>query len=81
MAPTSANTQQTNLGDRQRAVVSPSPAYPVTRPAGHDDRLSISLVVDVAEVLHRHGFPAPARGRDLTELGDVLSTFIYGGAR
>jgi hypothetical protein len=57
-------------------------AYPL-RPCPDDDpRFTFGLVVDVAKVLERHGYPPPASGRDLVELQQCLFRFLHvGGAR
>ncbi|HEY3143114.1 MAG TPA: hypothetical protein VGJ86_18390 [Acidimicrobiales bacterium] len=51
------------------------PAYPVPNP-GQDPRFTHGLLFDIAEVLHRHGYPQPA-GTDWADLMLALSRFIY----
>jgi hypothetical protein len=41
-----------------------------------DQRFSFGLVIEVAEVLARHGFPRPT-GRELVELRQSLYRFLY----
>jgi hypothetical protein len=55
-----------------------TPAYPIPRPASGDDaRFCYGLGLDVAAVLHRHGFPKLATGRDLSRVLSALFTLIY----
>jgi hypothetical protein len=57
---------------------SPAPAYPLPRPdTGTDGRFTIGLVLDVADVLARHGYPRPCCGTDLVRLQQALFTTIY----
>lgn len=52
--------------------------YPI--PAQEDDpRFKLSLVLDICEVLQRHGYPAftSANILDLVELQQTLYRFIY----
>ena len=52
-------------------------AYPwVSAP---DDRFTLALVTDVAEVLVRHGYPAPA-GAVLVELTSGLFRALHAGS-
>jgi hypothetical protein len=54
------------------------PAYPIPRPANGDDtRFSYGLGLDVAAVLHRHGFPQVTTGPDLSRVLRALFTLIY----
>jgi hypothetical protein len=54
------------------------PGYPIRRPAdGCDERFTIGLVLDVAAVLTRHGYPPPGSGGDLLRLQQALFTLIY----
>jgi hypothetical protein len=54
------------------------PAYPIARPsAGNDTRFSVGLAIDVAAVLHRHGYPPLATGVDLVRLQVALFNLIY----
>ena len=52
-------------------------AYPVRRPLHNDRRFTVGLVLDIAEVLHRHGYPALACGNDLPHWQNALFTTIY----
>jgi hypothetical protein len=54
------------------------PAYPIIRPdAGTDSRFTVGLALDVAAVLHRHGYPPMTTGTDLLRLQQALFTLIY----
>lgn len=57
----------------------PSPVYPLARPGpGRDDaRFTIGLLLEVAAVLHRHGYPPLTAAADLTRLQQALFTTIY----
>lgn len=57
-----------------------NPNYPLIEPGGLAAQFTAGLVADVADLLVRHGFPAPS-GADLLELQQALHDFIYGGAR
>lgn len=52
--------------------------YPIPAP-DDDPRFTFGLVVEVAEVLQRHGFPAigPDNSDDLVELSQALFRFVY----
>ncbi len=52
-------------------------AYPLPGPADLP-KFTFGLVVDVAEVLDRHGYPPPT-GADLAALQQVLFGFLHGG--
>lgn len=55
-----------------------APAYPIPRPASSDDaRFCLGLTLDVAEVLHRYGYPPVLTGADLSRLEQALFTLIY----
>jgi hypothetical protein len=55
-----------------------APAYPSARPDhGDDPRFSIGLVLDIAAVLTRHGYPPITCGTDLTHLQQALFKAIY----
>lgn len=54
----------------------PGPAYPLERP-GDDARFTVGLLLDVAAVLQRHGYPPLAAAADLTRLHQALFTAIY----
>jgi hypothetical protein len=54
-------------------------AYPI-RPLPEDDaRFTFGLMVDVAEVLVRHGYPPVTAGGDLVDLQQALYHFLYVG--
>jgi hypothetical protein len=53
-------------------------AYPLPE-VDDDERFTFGVVVDVAEVLTRHGYPKPATGRDLVALQQALYRFLYVG--
>jgi hypothetical protein len=56
----------------------PAPTYPLPRPdTATDERFTIGLVLDVADVLARHGYPPPACGADPVRLQQALFTAIY----
>jgi hypothetical protein len=59
-------------------MTNPTPTYPLPRPdTGADRRFTIGLVLDVADVLARHGYPPPTCGADLIRLQQALFTTIY----
>ena len=59
-------------------ATTPAPAYPIARPAtGHDARFCLGLALDVAQVLHRYGYPPVLTGADLVGLQQALFTLIY----
>jgi hypothetical protein len=59
-------------------MADPAPTYPLPRPgADTDERFTIGLVLDVADVLTRHGYPRPACGADLVRLQQALFAAIY----
>lgn len=53
------------------ARVYPLPAY------DDDPRFTFGLMIDVADVLERHGYPRPTTGPDLVELQQALFRFCY----
>jgi hypothetical protein len=54
------------------------PTYPISRPTtGNDNRFTIGLAIDVAAVLHRHGYPPITAGVDLVRLQTALFNLIY----
>lgn len=55
------------------------PVYPFARPAAGDPdaRSSVGLALDVAAVLHRHGYPPHTTGVDLVRLQLTLFNLIY----
>jgi hypothetical protein len=55
-----------------------APVYPITRlAAGDGARFSVGLALDVAAVLHRHGYPPVTAGADLVRLQATLFNLIY----
>lgn len=54
-----------------------APIYPIPRPAQHDSRFTVGLVLDLVAVLTRHGYPPAATGSDLLHLQQALFTTIY----
>lgn len=52
-------------------------AYPLRRPRHDDQRFTVGLVLDIATVLHRHGYPDLACGNDLLHWQNALFTTIY----
>jgi hypothetical protein len=53
--------------------------YPVPRPeTDSDSRFTFGLILDVADVLTRHGYPPlSGDGRDHLELQQALFRFLY----
>ena len=43
----------------------------------NDDRFTFGLVLDVADVLHRHRYPKLTSGDDFVALQQVLFRFLY----
>ncbi len=62
----------------------PPQMYPLGEPEPNTDkRFTFGLVVEVADVLAKHGYPdilANASGADALNLEQALFTFIYGRA-
>lgn len=52
-------------------------SYPLPRPYT-DERFTTGLVIDVAAVLHEHGYPPVTSGADLVRLQQALFGFVYG---
>jgi hypothetical protein len=50
--------------------------YPLPRPAD-DARFTTGLLIDVVDVLVRHGYPRPEAAKDLTDLQQALFRFLY----
>lgn len=51
--------------------------YPI-QPRPHDDpRFTLGLALDVAKVLHEHGYPQITSGLDLVDLQQALFRFLY----
>lgn len=55
-----------------------SRTYPMPRPQ-NDPRFTLGLLLDVASVLERHGFPSVS-GADLGDLGQALFRYLYAAA-
>ena len=52
--------------------------YPLARPAdGEDRRFTFGLILDISQVLERHGFPPVSGGDDYVALMLALFAFIY----
>ena len=54
----------------------PDPSYPIHPTPETDPRFTLGLVVDVAAVLERHGYPRP-EGTDWADLEVALYRFFY----
>ena len=52
-------------------------AYPLRRYRHDDRRFTVGLVLDIAAVLARHGYPGLACGNDLLHWQNGLFTTIY----
>ncbi|WP_328614530.1 hypothetical protein OHS58_48520 [Amycolatopsis sp. NBC_00348] len=50
--------------------------YPIPAPA-EDARFTFGLVLDLADVLHRHGYPKITSGDDFVELQQAVWRFLY----
>ncbi|MEV6634390.1 hypothetical protein AB0M54_26945 [Actinoplanes sp. NPDC051470] len=50
--------------------------YPLT-PADVDERFTFWLLIDVAELLEKHGYTRPVAYLDLIELRQALFGFLY----
>lgn len=59
------------------STTAPPAVYPIPAPTD-DARFTIGLLVDVADVLAKHGFPTVAAGADIVELQLALFGFLYG---
>ena len=55
----------------------PAPVYPLRRPHHNDRRFTVGLVIDISEVLARHGYPPLAAGNDFLRLQQAMFTAIY----
>lgn len=53
-------------------------SYPIRPTPEHDSRFTIGLVIDVADVLQRHGFETP-HGLDIVDLQQALYRLLYVG--
>lgn len=53
--------------------------YPISPRPDEDPRFTLGLALDVAKVLHEHGYPQITGGRDFVELQQALFGFLYGG--
>lgn len=54
--------------------------FPITPLPEDDPRFTLGLALDVAEVLHQHGYPQITCGADVVELQQALFRFLYGAA-
>lgn len=64
-------------------VPTPQPterAYPLPRP-DDDPRFTMGLLIDVCDVLTKHGYVRPSHGLDLVDLQSALFEFLYGKAQ
>jgi hypothetical protein len=52
-------------------------AYPVTAPGPTDPRFTLGLVLDIGDLLARHGYPPLATGTDLLRFQQALFAAIY----
>lgn len=53
--------------------------YPIRPRPADDPRFTLGLALDVAKVLHEHGYPQVINGRDFLELQQALFGFLYVG--
>jgi len=62
-------------------LVAPKPErqYPIRPRPAEDSRFTLGLALDVANVLHDHGYPKVTSGRDFLELQQALFGFLYAG--
>lgn len=54
----------------------PDHAYPIARPCVKDPRFTFGLMLDMSEVLVKHGYPT-LTGHDLVRLQQALFKMIY----
>ncbi|MBE1502669.1 hypothetical protein H4696_009769 [Amycolatopsis lexingtonensis] len=50
--------------------------YPIPAPED-DSRFTFGLILDVADVLHRHGYPKITSGDDYVALQQAVFRFLY----
>ena len=55
--------------------------FPLPRAADDDPRFNMGLLIDVCEVLEKHGYQKPTHGLDLVDLQSALFGFLYGETR
>lgn len=55
-------------------------AFPVQMPSAEDERFTFGLLINVADVLARHGYPR-AEGIDLVDLRQAPYCFLYVGRK
>lgn len=53
-------------------------SFPIRPLPDEDPRFAFGLVLDVAEVLERHGYPPIVNGLDHLDLQQALFRFLYG---
>ncbi len=53
--------------------------YPIRPRSDDDPRFTFGLALDVAKVLHEHGYPEITGGLDFVDLQQALFGFLYGG--
>lgn len=54
------------------------PAYPILPRPEDDPRFALGLIVDVAALLERHGYPPVTHWSDSVDLKMALFHFLYG---
>ncbi|MEV5944492.1 hypothetical protein [Streptomyces sp. NPDC051994] len=54
--------------------------FPISPRSDDDPRFTLGLALDVAEVMHQHGYPQITSGVDMVELQQALFGFLYGRA-
>jgi hypothetical protein len=76
------NRQQSSQETTMVGPQQPAQIYPLGHPeSGDDARFTVGLVLDVADVLAKHGYPdlvSATSGADFLHVQDVLYQFIYG---
>lgn len=64
------------MADWDRHIAGHEAAYPLPRPDA-DPRFNFGLIIDVAAVLSKHGYPEVQAGPDLVRLQQALFKFFY----
>lgn len=68
------------VDERNAPQAGPERVFPLPRPEA-DPRFTVGLLLDVTQVLARHGYPADqATGHDLANLRQALFGFLYAPA-
>lgn len=65
--------------DAVASEAKPERRYPISPRPAEDPRFTLGLALDVAKVLHEHGYPKVIAGRDFLELQQTLFGFLYVG--